>query len=149
MDIFQHYEQTIEWIVSQCPGPDKFAHMSAGLTLWLLAALSTRRPLSSFFTLFPVVIFELANETMDRMAHGTWNWPDTIRDMAATWFWPFLLCLYLRVLPALSRRGENRRDPNLAPPFENHVDGTGAAVPPVGSANGDDVGGVLAGGKPV
>lgn len=144
MDVFQRYERTIEWIVHHCPEPDKFAHTYAGIGLWVLSGLILRRPLSSLLSLVPVVALELANEAMDRMAHGAWHWHDTLGDMAATWFWPFALCLCLRSFPSLSQRKSD-----LAPPFEDDVDRTGTAVPPVGSANGDDVGGVLAGGKPV
>ncbi|MBW4329679.1 hypothetical protein KY084_02165 [Stakelama sp. CBK3Z-3] len=103
----QRYEQAIIWIVSLCPAPDKFAHTYAGLLLWLIAALVMRKPLRSPWPLLVVFVLEGANEGMDRISHGSWQWHDTLRDMAATWFWPVVLTAALRWIPFLT---QSRRD---------------------------------------
>ena len=148
MEFFQYYEQVIGWIVSLCPQPDKFAHTYAGLTIWLLTGLLTRRPLSSLRTLVPVICLELANEMVDRVAHGSWQWPDTLRDMAATWFWPFILCFCMRLFPRL-RGIRPDKNAQLEPLSQNQIDRALPAMPTVRAPDGDDVRGVLAGGEPV
>ena len=97
------YEAVISWIVGLCPQPDKFAHTYAGLAIWLGAALVFRRPLHSWVPLGVVVLAEVANECVDRVAHGGWFWPDTLGDAAATWFWPLVIGLTLRFNPTLRR----------------------------------------------
>lgn len=148
MDFPQRYEQAIGWIVQQCPHPDKFAHTYAGLGIWLVAALLSRKPLYSFWTLLPVIGLELVNEGIDRLAHGSWQWHDTLGDMAATWFWPCVLFTCLRLFPALSGRSRTSA-PKLAEPFQHHVDRPLPAMPPVRAADRDDVPGMLACGEPV
>jgi len=108
MSFIVQYDRTIEHIVKLCPQPDKFAHTYAGLGIWVLAALVLRRPLASIWPLLTVVAFELGNEYMDFLAHGSWRWHDTLRDMAATWFWPLLLTVMLRAVPSLTG-GPRRR----------------------------------------
>ncbi len=90
------YERAIDWIVSLCPQPDKFAHTYAGLTIWLVSAILLRRKLSSPWPVLVVLLCEVANECIDRLAHGAWNWPDTIGDVIATMFWPTVIMLALR-----------------------------------------------------
>jgi hypothetical protein len=101
MDYAQEYEQIIRWIVLRCPAPDKFAHTYAGLTIWLLSAALFRQPLRSVWPLVTVIGFEIANECVDRVAHGSWMWYDTLGDAAATWFWPLLLMIMLQRIPRL------------------------------------------------
>lgn len=146
MDLLQDYETTISWLVSLCPEPDKFAHTYAGLAIWLVAALLLRRPLRSGWTLVPVIALELANETVDWLARGSWFWPDTARDLAATWFWPLVLFAALRLFPWLG--GASARQPS-APAPQHDVERPGAAMAAMGAAHGDDVGRVIARGKPV
>ena len=95
MELVHTYEQGIGWIVGHCPQPDKFAHTYAGLVIWLLAMIVVRRP-RSMLPLGAVVLLELANECVDRLAHGSWMWSDTLGDIAATWFWPAILTAWLR-----------------------------------------------------
>ncbi len=148
MNFFQQYEAAIAWIVHLCPQPDKFAHTYAGLLIWLLSGLILRRPLWSIWTLVPVVVLELANEMVDRVAHGSWTWHDTWRDMAATWFWPFVLVACLQLFPALT--GRRRQGKASLTPFTQHqIESPLPAVAAVRAAHGDDVRGVLAGGEPV
>lgn len=103
MDFPARYEAAIGWIVSLCPPPDKFAHTYAGLAIWMLAALLLRRSLASAAPLLVVIAAEVANEIVDRFAHGSWMWHDTLGDAAATWFWPVVLAGLMRWVPALRR----------------------------------------------
>jgi hypothetical protein len=149
MEFLLWYERTISWIVSHCPDqPDKFAHTFAGLGIWLAAGLLLRKPLRSPWPLLAVIAFEVGNEVIDRLAHGSWRLPDTTRDLAATWFWPFVLFACLRLFPWLS--GPNRAQPEaLPPPLQHHVERPRPAMPPVRAANRDDIPGVLACSEPV
>lgn len=90
----------MDLIVAHCGGSDKFAHTYIGLSIWLVGALVLRKSRIRFeAALLLVVAIELANECVDRVAHGSWMWPDTLGDMAATWFWPALLTVSLRCFP--------------------------------------------------
>lgn len=149
MDFLVWYEQTASWIVSFCPPPDKVAHSYAGLAIWLVAALTLRKPLHSVWPLLAAIALELGNEVIDRMAHGSWRMSDTTRDLAATWFWPFLLFACMRLFPWLSGRNGAAQAEPLAPPLQHHVERPRPAMPPMRAANRDDVPGVLACGEPV
>ena len=92
------YEQGINWVVAHSGGHDKFAHMCAGLAVWLLAAVLLRRPTTSILPLIVVIIAEAVNEAVDRIAHGSWRWADTRLDIVATLFWPLLIALVQRGL---------------------------------------------------
>lgn len=97
MELAHKYAEFTHWVVSLCPAPDKFAHTYAGMGIWLLAAVTTRRPLNSWLPLFVIIAIEGANEFADYLAYGSWRWHDTIRDMAATWFWPAILFIALNL----------------------------------------------------
>ncbi len=99
------YENVIGRIVAICPAPDKFAHTYAGLAIWLGTAILLRSGRRSITPLAVVVAAEIANECIDRVAHGSWMWRDTLGDMAATWFWPVLFTLALRYTSVFARRG--------------------------------------------
>ena len=77
-------------------GPDKFVHVQVGLFIWCAGALLFRRSLRSPFPLMLCLFAEVCNEILDRHYAGSWNWPDTIGDAVATWFWPTALFLILR-----------------------------------------------------
>ena len=77
-------------------GADKFVHVQVGLTIWCASAIVLRRPLRSPLPLAVVIVAEVLNEIADRHYTGSWNWPDTLGDAAATWFWPIALFLLLR-----------------------------------------------------
>jgi hypothetical protein len=108
MSFLDQYERTIEHLVKLCPQPDKFAHTYAGLTIWLLAAIVLRKPLGSIWPLVVVLAAELGNEYIDFLTYGSWRWHDTLRDMAATWFWPTVLMLAIRAFPHLLRATKGR-----------------------------------------
>ena len=103
MSFLEQYEQAVDRVVKLCPHPDKFAHTYAGLGIWVLAALIMRRPITSIWPLVAVVLFEVGNEYIDFLNHGSWRWHDTLGDMAATWFWPVTLMLLMRAAPSLTR----------------------------------------------
>jgi hypothetical protein len=111
MNFFEQYEHAIGQIVLLCPAPDKFAHVFAGLILWLGSALTLRRHLASLVPLAVVVLFETGNEIIDFFAHGGWEWHDTLGDAAATWFWPAVLWAAVRLCPWLT----DARSRKLAP----------------------------------
>jgi hypothetical protein len=103
MNFAKQYELVISWVVGHCPYPDKFAHSYAGCAIWLVAAIVLNKPLRSIWPLAVVVAAEVGNECIDRIAHGSWMWPDTLGDAAATWFWPVVITLALRQFPRLRR----------------------------------------------
>ncbi|MBO9601844.1 MAG: hypothetical protein J7496_04970 [Novosphingobium sp.] len=101
MNFPELYESIIAQIVRECPGPDKFAHVFVGLGIWLAAALALRKPFTSTIPPIVVALIEAINEIIDRIAKGSWEWPDTLGDAAATLFWPLLLFAALRLFPWL------------------------------------------------
>lgn len=74
-------------------------HIHAGLLILLMARLGTGRNLGSFIPFAIVLVLELANESVDRLNHGSWRWPDTMSDVGNTLFWPFVLSLAIRLRP--------------------------------------------------
>ncbi|MBY0583424.1 MAG: hypothetical protein K2P68_10980 [Sphingomonas sp.] len=85
------YHQLIEQILVWSGQSDKFVHMQVGLVLWLGTAVLSRQHLCHGGPLVVIVVFEVANEIIDRLYLGFWNLPDTIGDAAATWAWPVIL----------------------------------------------------------
>lgn len=105
MQIVARYHHFIEWITAFAPAQsDKFMHTYVGLGLWLGAAIVLRRPLASRRPLQAMVAAELANELLDWLYGHGWTLKDTLGDLAATWFWPFLLASALWSMPWLGRR---------------------------------------------
>lgn len=90
------YEHFTQSVIGICPGQDKFAHSYAGLAIWLATTMSLRAPRRSLLPLGVLILVELANECLDRLAYGSWRWPDTLGDVAATLFWPVVLSVALR-----------------------------------------------------
>ena len=84
-------------------------HVIAGVLLQLLAALITRRPLSSWKPWLVVLVLLLFNEAVDLWAE---RWPivamqlgEGVKDIILTLFLPTILLLAFRLSPALSRSG--------------------------------------------
>lgn len=96
MTFLQRYEVAIDWIVGHCGGQDKFAHTYVGLGIWTLAWLVLPPRWRSWLPVAIVALAELGNECIDRLNHGSWQWPDTLGDIAATLFWPAVLTLVQR-----------------------------------------------------
>lgn len=96
------YEKVTSYIVLLCPGPDKFAHVFVGMGIFMAFSFFLRKPFSSPGPILILVGFELLNEIMDRLAHGSWRWADTLGDFSATMFWPGVLFLALKLCPWLA-----------------------------------------------
>ena len=103
-DLISHYEQATLWIIRLCPARDKFAHVCAGLAIWLISAVVLKKGLASRTPIVVIITLELLNEITDRIAHGSWDWHDTTGDMAATWFWPIVIGAALNFFPSLVER---------------------------------------------
>lgn len=91
------YARVIAHITELCGGSDKFAHTYVGLAIWLATLIALRRPLTDWRALIPLILLEGANEVMDRLAVGAWMVPETLKDIAATLFWPMTIILLARV----------------------------------------------------
>jgi hypothetical protein len=98
-----YYHRATNWLVGLAGQNDKLLHMYVGLTIWVVGAMIMRRPLRSWWPVCLVVVAEVANEILDRIATGSWNWADTAADTAATCSWPVILTLSLAALPKLRR----------------------------------------------
>lgn len=91
MRFVEAYEQGIVQIITLAGGQDKPVHIFAGLFIWIGTAAIARVGLRSPWALAPVFVLEGANEVVDRIAAGSWRWPDTVGDIFATLFWPCFL----------------------------------------------------------
>jgi hypothetical protein len=88
-------------------------HVIVGTLVWLVAALVTRRPVTSWVPWFWALAFIVWNETAD-----LWNerWPDPgmqygegAKDIALTIFLPAVLMLAARARPDLFKAGPRQR----------------------------------------
>lgn len=95
MDVVTYYRSMIETLAITTGMPDQMLHVYAGLGLFMLGHLVTRRSLPA---LMLVVLTEGGNEVMDRLYFGSWRWDDTLPDIVQTLFWPLMLALFLRVV---------------------------------------------------
>ena len=69
------------------------------LALWLILTLTIGSRKHWLLPLLIVILAEVANECLDRLAHGQWFWWDTLGDAVTTIFWPLLLTAALRWHP--------------------------------------------------
>lgn len=104
MGLIDTYMRAIDWIGTTTGFPDALLHVHAGLLVMIAAALIARRPLSSPLPLAMVYAAELANEVMDRFAHGHWM-PDTFSDVLNTVYWPTVIYMALQIKQAASAKG--------------------------------------------
>jgi uncharacterized membrane protein len=90
------------WISEQTGLADNLLHLHAGLAIFVLAQLITRRPYHSFTPFLWVAFAEAGNEILDYfMASG---WPaDTYEDIANTLFWPFIISFTARLARHVSK----------------------------------------------
>jgi hypothetical protein len=105
MDLADRYQSFIRWIGDGTGAPDSLLHVHAGMAVLLAARLITGRSLATPAPFAIVCAAELANEILDRISHGSWQWADTSLDVLNTLFWPFVLMIGLRV----RRSREGRR----------------------------------------
>lgn len=97
MELVNAYARIIAHITELCGGSDKFAHTYVGLAIWLATLIALRRPLTDWRVLIPLILLEGANEVMDRLAVGSWMVPETLKDIAATLFWPVTIIVLARI----------------------------------------------------
>lgn len=97
MNIPEYYAQFLRWIGDGTGASDALLHVHAGMAVLLAARLITGRSLATPVPFAIVCIAQLANEVLDRIAHGSWRWWDTSLDTVNTLFWPFVLMVGLRV----------------------------------------------------
>lgn len=110
LDLIAGYAGIIAWIGKSTHISDTVLHIHAGMAILLAIRVISGKSLASFVPFAFVVAAQLGNEFMDRLYHGSWRWPDTIDDMIATLFWPFLISTVVRLRSPLvnrTRRGEN------------------------------------------
>lgn len=98
MDIPQIYRGWILWIGDGTGLPDAILHIHAGMAILLLVRLLSKRSLATFIPFAVVVLAEFGNELLDYLAYGM-RWGDTLRDIANTLFWPFVISLAVRLRP--------------------------------------------------
>jgi hypothetical protein len=90
------YQRATQIAVTYAGGADKFIHTYVGLTIWLIGVAACRSRMAAVSPWLAVAAAEGGNECLDWMAHGSWRWPDTLSDVAATLFWPTILMLFCR-----------------------------------------------------
>ena len=105
-DIPFYYFRLVHSIIDLSGATDSTLHIHAGLVIWLLATLATRKSLSSPVPLAIVLAAEVCNEIFDRLNYGSWRWDDTLLDLLNTMFWPLVLVTILHLVqrPSISRR---------------------------------------------
>ncbi|MET0270156.1 MAG: hypothetical protein ABW173_06980 [Sphingomonas sp.] len=88
MTIAPTYHDATAAIVRLSGGSDTLVHVHVGLAIYfgVQMLLNTRR--GSLHALQAVFAAEVANELLDRLWCGSWRWPDTLGDVAATMLWP-------------------------------------------------------------
>lgn len=96
MDVPAHYAQLIRAIGDGTGFADSLLHVHAGMLILVASRLVTGKRLSTPVPLMIVVLFEAANEILDRLHYGSWRWHDTALDVVNTLFWPTVLFLGLR-----------------------------------------------------
>ena len=99
------YQRFITWVGDGTGAPDSLLHVHAGMAVLLAARLVTGRSLATPIPFAVVCVAEFANEVLDRINHGSWQWADTSLDVLNTLFWPFVLMIGLRA----RRSREGRR----------------------------------------
>ena len=99
------FQQTKMWLVQMTGLPKDTLHVYVGMTLFLLAAIVSRRSLKSMLPIGIVVAAALAGEIWDvldtHMAGRGIRWALNVHDLWNTCFWPailFLLARFTRVL---------------------------------------------------
>ena len=68
---------------------DRELHTHLGLLVFALVIIVLRRPMRSPWPWIAAVVVEGINEYFDRLAYGSWRWPDTR-------IWPTLLFIAAR-----------------------------------------------------
>jgi hypothetical protein len=70
---------------------DPILHMHAGLIVFVFVAAISRRSLGSAIPIAAVLLVAFANETLDRLLHGSWRPTNSAPDIYYTVLWPSIL----------------------------------------------------------
>ncbi|WP_267348156.1 hypothetical protein [Sphingomonas sp. GM_Shp_2] len=99
MSIPEIYHAAKEWIAVNTGYTDPILHTHGGLLILVATWAITRRPLGSFIPFAAVVSLEVLNEVLDFIGYG-WRAADTYSDIGHTIFWPLVISVCARFLPA-------------------------------------------------
>lgn len=111
VQVADRYHHLILQIADFTGQPENLLHMHAGMAILCLTRLLTGRSIGTGIPLLCVTIAELANEALDRVHAGAWNWPDTSADVFNTLLWPLAITLAVHFRPLVgggARRGKSR-----------------------------------------
>jgi hypothetical protein len=103
MDIPALYQMLIAWIGDGTGQSDTILHIHAGMAVMMATRILSGQPFGTFVPFAAVLLAEMGNELLDRLAYGSWRWMDTGVDMANTLFWPALITLGVRLRPIILR----------------------------------------------
>ena len=82
------YHAAKDQVVEMFGATHAMMHLHAGLALYLAVQVLTRTRRGSLQALSVVLVAELGNEILDRLATGSWRWSDTLSDVVLTVMWP-------------------------------------------------------------
>jgi len=103
------YFETVAWVAQATGFEDRLLHVHAGLLIFVVVKLVTRRSFASPLPLICVYVGAVINEIFDRLNHGRWM-PDTGSDVLYTVFWPTILFILIRWFSSGgARRSKGRR----------------------------------------
>lgn len=103
MNVSQSYRDVVAWIGDGTGQPDTILHIHGGMAVLMLARVLSGRSLGSFIPFAFTAVATVAKEVLDRLAHGSWRWGDTVPDIANTLFWPLVITLAVRWRPMIGR----------------------------------------------
>ncbi len=96
MMIVTKYQEWKTFVAQYVGISDWELHTQTGMAVFLLVAIFLRKPLHSAWPVMSIIAVEVMNEGFDRLAHGDWRWPDTLRDALFTLLWPVLIYIFMR-----------------------------------------------------
>ncbi len=104
-------------LLSLVPLTKDAVHIYIGMIVLLVTVVGFHRPLGSWKTLLPVVLFSLLMELIDLYDDIQWlghpRWSASLHDMFNTTFWPAVIvtCAYFGLL-CREKAGEIQEDKN-------------------------------------
>jgi hypothetical protein len=101
--VAREHQLAIDWVMQRTGASDRLLHIHAGMAIFVLASLISRRSLASPFPFAAVCLAEFIHESLERISAGCWMWPDTSVDALNTLLWPFVMMVTLRFLRVPAR----------------------------------------------
>lgn len=101
-ELARRYHAVILWLGEVTGQSDIVLHIHAGMAVFVLARLLTGRSFGTFVPFGFVLLAEVGNEVLDRLATGTWS-NDTGMDLVNTLFWPLAISVGVRWRPMIIR----------------------------------------------